>query len=120
MRLVDEPAALRADCEAAREAGRVVALVPTMGALHRGHLELVDDARRRGGHVVVSIFVNPTQFGPSEDFARYPRTLEADVERCREHGVDVVFAPEARAMYPEGEETRVNVGRVATALCGPH
>jgi pantoate--beta-alanine ligase len=120
MRVVDEPAALRMECQAARRAGHVLALVPTMGALHRGHLELVDEARRRAAQVVVSIFVNPTQFGPKEDFARYPRTLEADLERCREHGVDLVFAPEARAMYPAGEETRVHVGAMAAALCGPH
>jgi pantoate--beta-alanine ligase len=95
-----------------------VGFVPTMGALHAGHLELVREAKRRAGFVVVSIFVNPTQFGPNEDYARYPRTLEADAAKCESMGVSGIFAPAADAMYPAGEETRVHVGATATELCG--
>ncbi len=115
------PEAFRASCDAARASGRRVALVPTMGALHRGHLTLMNEARRRVGPeglVVVSIFVNPTQFGPTEDFARYPRELDADVARCATAGVDRVFAPSADAMYPSGDQTRVRVPTIAAPLCG--
>ena len=87
-----------------RGRGVAVGFVPTMGCLHAGHLSLVAEARRRvgtRGKVVVSIYVNPTQFGPREDFAKYPRTLRRDLKCCREAGVDVVFAPSDRAMYPE-------------------
>lgn len=89
-----------------------------MGALHEGHLALVDEARRRADFVAVSIFVNPTQFGPNEDFNRYPRDLERDCSLLAPHGVDLVFAPEPSAMYPMGDETRVQVGALATPLCG--
>jgi pantoate--beta-alanine ligase len=95
-----------------------VGFVPTMGALHEGHLELVREAKRRAPFTAVSIFVNPTQFGPNEDLARYPRDLEADVERCASVGTDVVFAPEAPEMYPAGASTRVRVGALAEPLCG--
>ncbi|MBM4374451.1 MAG: pantoate--beta-alanine ligase [Deltaproteobacteria bacterium] len=118
MDIVDSPAELCAACERARRAGKRVGFVPTMGALHDGHLALVDEARRRADFVVVSIFVNPTQFGPSEDFSRYPRTFEADRARCEASGVDVVFAPAPAAMYVAGDETRVHVGETAAHLCG--
>jgi pantoate--beta-alanine ligase len=91
-----------------------------MGALHAGHLALVHEACRRTDYVTVSIFVNPTQFGPSEDLDRYPRTLEADCTRCDQAGAEVVFAPEPLAMYPPGDETRVRVHETAEALCGSH
>jgi pantoate--beta-alanine ligase len=90
-----------------------------MGALHDGHLALVAEARRRAGFVVVSIFVNPTQFGPKEDFAKYPRDLGGDVAKLARAGTDCVFAPEASAMYPPGDQTRVRVGALAEHLCGP-
>ena len=106
-RIVRTPAELRNACNEARADGLTVALVPTMGALHEGHLSLAREARRRCGFVVVSIFVNPTQFGPDEDLARYPRDLEGDVEKLE--GVDVVFAPDPGAMYLPGESTRVRV-----------
>ena len=92
-----------------------------MGALHRGHLALVEDGLRRQPFVVVSIFVNPTQFGPNEDFARYPRNLDADLDALAPllpEGAGAVFAPEAAEMYPPGEQTRVRVGAVAEPLCG--
>jgi pantoate--beta-alanine ligase len=91
-----------------------------MGALHAGHIALVEEALRHAPFVVVTIFVNPTQFGPNEDFARYPRALPADVERCEAAGAAAVFAPDVDVMYPPGDETRVRVGPTAAALCGPH
>ncbi len=87
-----------------------------MGALHDGHLALVRDAKRRAGFVAVTIFVNPTQFGPNEDLARYPRDLAGDLAKLAD--ADAVFAPEATAMYPAGDETRVRVGALAEPLCG--
>ena len=86
----------------ARRSGLVVGLVPTMGALHAGHLRLIEEARAASGLVVVSIFVNPTQFGPGEDFRRYPRTLETDLDLCARGGAAVVFAPEVGEIYPRG------------------
>ncbi len=96
-----------------------IALVPTMGYLHEGHLSLVDRARERADRVVLSIFVNPLQFGPREDLARYPRDLERDVELATNRGVDLVFAPDVDEMYPGGEPVvRVVPGRLADTLCG--
>jgi len=102
----------------ARRTGRRVGLVPTMGALHRGHYSLIDAARSECGFVVVSIFVNPTQFGPNEDYEQYPRPLEADLGGCRDHGVDAVFVPDAEAMYPPGFATTVHVSGLTDRLCG--
>ena len=96
-----------------RAAGRRIALVPTMGALHEGHLRLVDEARRRADIVVMSIFVNPLQFGPSEDFSRYPRDLERDRSLAAGRGVDALFAPSTEAMYPPAAETSVVPGATA-------
>jgi len=93
---------VRAEVRAARATGKVVGLVPTMGALHAGHVALIARCRAEAGFVVVSIFVNPTQFGPLEDYGRYPRTMEDDLARCAEGGADLVFAPDATAMYPHG------------------
>lgn len=120
MDVVTTPAAMREACDAARARGARVALVPTMGALHRGHGSLVERARRDADFIAVSIFVNPTQFGPSEDLARYPRTLDADLEVARAAGATLIFAPSPEHMYPPGDETRVRVGRTADHLCGPH
>ncbi len=112
-------AAYRAACERLRAEGGSLAFVPTMGALHRGHLALVAEGRRRAANVAVSIFVNPTQFGPGEDFQKYPRPLERDLELCREAGVRLVFTPSPEEMYPRGERTRVHVSGLTDALCGP-
>lgn len=104
-----------------REAPHPLVLVPTMGALHAGHTALIDAARRHAGGqgtVVVSIFVNPAQFGPNEDLSRYPRTLEADLELCRRHGADAVFVPEAHGMYPPGHSTFVDETVLSSGLCG--
>jgi pantoate--beta-alanine ligase len=116
---IEHPGDFRESCERARAAGRRVGLVPTMGALHEGHLSLVEEARRRGcDHVALTIFVNPMQFGPHEDFDRYPRTLEDDLRACRAAGVDVVFAPPRDAMYPNGFSTQVSVEGVTAPLEG--
>jgi pantoate--beta-alanine ligase len=114
--LLREPQAFRHVCDEARASGQRVGVVPTMGALHEGHLALVRDAKRRASFVVVTIFVNPTQFGPNEDLARYPRDLPGDLAKLTD--ADTVFAPEAGAMYPAGDETRVRVGALAEPLCG--
>lgn len=120
MQIVHAPEQLRGACDAARARGERVGLVPTMGALHAGHVRLIEEATRHTSFVVVTIFVNPTQFGPNEDYAKYPRTLEADCALVEKHGAALVFAPEPNAMYPAGEETLVRVGRTAAALCGEH
>jgi pantoate--beta-alanine ligase len=116
--VVETPEALRQAVAAARRHGRSVGLVPTMGALHPGHLSLVEAARTENDYVVVSIFVNPTQFGPHEDLGRYPRPLERDLELCTRAGVDLVFHPDAAAMYPTGFRTFVEVTGLQDVLCG--
>lgn len=90
---------------AARQAGKAVGFVPTMGALHEGHGQLIERARSECDLLVVSIFVNPLQFGPGEDYTRYPRTLEADLDFCRARSVDLVFNPEASELYPAAQKT---------------
>src|SRR5690242_1220856 len=111
-------AEVRAAVAAARRAGKTVGLVPTMGALHEGHAALIRAARNSCGFVVVSVFVNPRQFGPNEDFARYPRTLEADRKVCTDSGADLLFAPGAAEMYPERSVTFVEVTELEDVLCG--
>ncbi|MDP8230888.1 MAG: pantoate--beta-alanine ligase [Candidatus Gorgyraea atricola] len=95
-----------------------IGLVPTMGFLHGGHLSLIRRARKDTDRVVVSIFVNPTQFGPKEDLKKYPRDLNRDLRLCRKEGVDIVFIPTARTIYANGFSTYVNVGNIAGTLCG--
>lgn len=109
---------LRARVAAWRAEGLTVALVPTMGALHEGHLSLVRRAKMLADRVVVSIFVNPTQFGPNEDFARYPRQLEQDRFKLGMAGTHLVYAPTVEEMYPQGFATRVVVSGVSAGLCG--
>lgn len=120
VKVVKSPEEARALCDAARARGERVGLVPTMGALHEGHLGLVREARQRADFVLCSIFVNPTQFGPNEDFERYPRDLASDVTRLEGASASAVFAPDVSVMYPPGDETRVRVGPLAAHLCGPH
>jgi pantoate--beta-alanine ligase len=103
-----------------RAAGESHAQVPTMGALHEGHFALIDEARRRAERVSVTLFVNPIQFNSAADFEKYPNTFEADAEACRVRGVDVLFAPTREAMYPLGFDTHVEVGAMASPLCGEH
>jgi pantoate--beta-alanine ligase len=104
MRIIDRTAAMRSALAEARRRGTPIALVPTMGALHEGHLRLVDEARRHAGVVVMSVFVNPLQFGPHEDFERYPRDLEGDAVKAERRGVDFLFAPPVEELYA-GERT---------------
>ena len=108
---------IRAKVNGRRSHG-TIGLVPTMGALHAGHASLIQRARQGCGTVVVSIFVNPLQFDRAEDLDRYPRSLEADLDVCREHGVDLVFAPSAAEMYPRPMEMTIDVGKLADHLCG--
>ena len=115
----EDPASLRRVTKALRGSGRRVNLVPTMGALHDGHRELMRRARGiPGSTTVVSIFVNPRQFGPEEDFDRYPRAFEADLEMCRDEGVELVFAPDVETMYPPGFATSIDPGPLGDELEG--
>lgn len=118
MRIVTDPYELQRECAELRRAGRRVGFVPTMGFFHKGHLALMDEAGRRADTVVVSLFVNPTQFGPNEDLAAYPRDFDQDCRLAAKHGVDVMFAPAPEAMYLPGEETRIEVPAIASGLCG--
>lgn len=120
LRVFDKLAALRQRLRAARTAGQRIGLVPTMGNLHDGHLALVREARNHCDYVVATIFVNPLQFGPNEDFARYPRTFEADMLALESSSCDALYVPEAGEMYPDGMElhTVVSVPRVSTLHCG--
>lgn len=109
---------MREISEKVRRSGDTIALVPTMGALHEGHLALVREAARQSSRVTVSIFVNPTQFGPNEDFERYPRDLEGDLRKLGKLKVDHVFVPDAASMYAKDAETRVELARLPNHLCG--
>ncbi len=109
---------IRAACSNARRAGKRLGLVPTMGALHQGHLSLVRAAKAQCDVVAVSIFVNPTQFGPNEDFAKYPRTFDQDCVLLEKEGVDLIFAPSVDAMYPPNAATYVTVEGLSNKLCG--
>ncbi len=109
---------MRAAAGALRQKGRSVALLPTLGALHEGHVSLVRLAKARGHAVVASAFVNPLQFGPSEDFARYPRTPEADAALAEKEGVEVLFAPEEAEMFPKGFSAQVEEMAISKTLCG--
>jgi pantoate--beta-alanine ligase len=108
----------RAAVRAARRQGKKIGLVPTMGALHAGHISLVRSAKSQCDFVAASIFVNPTQFGPNEDFSRYPRTFEADRQKLETEGVDLLFAPSVEVMYPQGATTFVNVDEIGDRLDG--
>ncbi|MBE1236072.1 pantoate--beta-alanine ligase [Phaeovibrio sulfidiphilus] len=118
LEVVHDTAALRRKTMAWRAQRLKVALVPTMGALHEGHLALVRMALEQADKVVVSVFVNPTQFGPGEDFERYPRSLEDDAKKLREVGASMLYAPSVEDMYPEGYATNVTVEGVSRGLCG--
>lgn len=119
MKLVKTVAELREEIAAAKLAGKTIGLVPTMGALHEGHASLIKAANIENDFVVVSVFVNPTQFGPNEDLEAYPRTLDADCKLAESMGADIVFAPSAKEMYPSEDMTWVEVtGNVTKVLCG--
>lgn len=116
--LAESIESIRQMVRAANAEGKLVGLVPTMGALHAGHGRLIEQARRDSGFVVVSIFVNPLQFGPAEDFEKYPRDFEADAEYCRKLGVDALFVPPVKDVYPDQPLTFVEVTGVTEGLCG--
>jgi len=120
MRTIPTVTEMQRFADAERRAGRTVALVPTMGALHDGHLSLVRDARRRADSVVVSIFVNPIQFNSRSDFEKYPRDDARDALLLEREGVAVLFLPSAQEVYPSGYQTRVEVTEISKPLCGAH
>lgn len=116
--LLKNKTALRKFIKSAKKDGKTIALVPTMGALHAGHASLIKKARQLADAVVVSVFVNPTQFGPNEDFAKYPRTLKEDLLVCQEMGADAVFAPQPKEMYFDDHSAWVNEEALSRFLCG--
>jgi len=118
MKLIETIDAMQRLCEELRLSGKTIALVPTMGFFHEGHLELMRVGRRLSDILAISIFVNPTQFAPNEDFQAYPRDMEGDLAGAMDAGVDLVFAPSVDEMYPDGHQTRISVERVAKHLCG--
>lgn len=118
MRIVSDITRMQAEAEAARNGSKTLGLVPTMGSFHEGHLSLMRRARRECEVVVVSLFVNPAQFGPGEDLARYPRDFDRDSDLARSEGVDVLFAPDAVAMYGADYSSFVEVGGASETLCG--
>ena len=118
MKIISSPKEMKAFCAKARAEGKKTALVPTMGALHEGHLSLIKLAKSKADFVAVSIFVNPTQFGPNEDFDKYPRQLEADAANCEAAGADVVFAPSVSDIYAPDASTFVSEETISKELCG--
>lgn len=118
--ILTDPREVRARSERARRAGQRIVFVPTMGALHEGHVSLLRQGRALGELLVLSIFVNPLQFAPTEDLARYPRDLEGDLAKAASAGCDVAFCPTPATMYPPGYQTRVEVPQVQEGLCGAH
>jgi len=117
--LVRDPREMRIVSEKLRRDGRRIAFVPTMGYLHQGHVSLLDAGRRRGDELVLSIFVNPLQFGPGEDLARYPRDLDGDLAKARAAGVDLAFVPDEGAIYGRPPLTSVRVAGLTDGMCGP-
>jgi pantoate--beta-alanine ligase len=118
MKILSDPRKINQLIRRAKRNGKSIGFVPTMGALHAGHLSLIRQAKRDNDLAVVSIFVNPAQFGPQEDLKRYPRPLKNDLALCRKEKVDLVFIPEDKMMYPEGFVTFVNVEGLSGRLCG--
>jgi pantoate--beta-alanine ligase len=118
MRIIRDIREMQAASRAARVQGLTIGFVPTMGALHEGHLSLVRKARAQASLIVASIFVNPLQFGPTEDFSQYPRPLDADCAKLEAEGVEIVFAPSSEQMYPPGATTVVEVGELSDKLDG--
>jgi pantoate--beta-alanine ligase len=118
--IIASPAEMQNWSETARRRGETIAFVPTMGFLHQGHLSLMREGRKRASLLASSLFVNPAQFAPNEDFSRYPRNFEGDCALMRDVPVDVLFAPEPDAMYPRGSQTWVEVTEMTRGLCGAH
>jgi len=118
MKVAETIESVRNHIKAAHAKGKKIGFVPTMGALHIGHISLIEEAKKQADYVVVSIFVNPTQFGPGEDFEKYPRPLEKDLDICDKYGVDLVFAPTPQEMYSSRNLTWVTVEKLTETLCG--
>jgi len=118
MQIIEKAKEMQYICEKIRNSCKKIGFVPTMGALHEGHLSLVRKAREENEVVVVSIFVNPIQFGPNEDYNRYPRTFESDCEKLKKESVDYLFFPSVEEMYPAGFETYVSLRKLPNHLCG--
>ncbi len=118
MEVLEAVAETQQRCERLRLSGRTIALVPTMGFFHEAHLELMRVAKRHADWVVISLFVNPMQFSPREDFSSYPRDLERDLAKARAVGVDLAFVPSPEEMYPSGFQAKVNISRLSQHLCG--
>ena len=118
MEIIETIDPMRKRCEELRFSGNTIALVPTMGFFHEGHLELMRVGKGLADILAISIFVNPTQFGPGEDFEGYPRNMEADLTKARDLGADLVFAPTVEEMYPAGHQTKITIERVTNHLCG--
>lgn len=118
MEIIEKVKDMQAYSQDLRVEGKVIALVPTMGYLHEGHLSLMREGRKRGDVLVASVFVNPTQFGPNEDLNKYPRNFDRDKDMMEEVGVDVIFHPQVEEVYPEGYHTYVTVDEVSRNLCG--
>lgn len=123
MQLIESINDMQSTSMSLRTQGKLIGFVPTMGYLHEGHLSLIDKAKEQADVVVVSLFVNPTQFGPSEDLSKYPKDMESDRKRCEERGADYLFAPQASEIYPPDYSTWVTEDRYSSGLCGisrPH
>jgi pantoate--beta-alanine ligase len=118
MQIIEKISHMQETSRQIRSSGKTIAFVPTMGFLHDGHLELLRQGRRRADVLVLSIFVNPTQFGPTEDYAKYPRDMEGDLKKAEGAGTDIVFSPPVSEMYPEGSQTTVKVKNLPEHLCG--
>ena len=118
MEIIETIAMMQKASERWRNKDEIIVLLPTMGFLHEGHLELLRVGREKGDKLIMSLFVNPTQFGPQEDYDKYPRDTEGDLEKARSKGVDAVFMPSAMEMYPDGFQTTVTVEKVTQYLCG--
>ena len=118
MQLIKSINSVKKQIKKAKKTGKSIGLVPTMGYFHEGHLSLIRKAVKECAIVVISIFVNPTQFGPGEDYLRYPRDSRRDLHLAEKEGVDIVFAPSAKSMYPNGYQAYVKVEKMSKVLCG--
>src|SRR3989337_842403 len=118
MRIIQSTSEIQRTITQLRQTGKTIGFVPTMGALHQGHLSLIEHAKKESDVVLVSIFVNPAQFGPKEDFNQYPRDMQRDTEKCSHAGTDILFTPSAPDIYPEGFRTYVSVEGLSDIMCG--